>query len=121
MNTTSNASSPMQAPVSSSPIRIVIHNFVPPSKNSLKGCHWSKLVRLKNQSYVALRNALKLHSESIPSDLATGTTTTQNIFKTHLSNLESYMVTHGMSFEEKSLPKRQARRIKKEWKLRLKK
>jgi hypothetical protein len=60
-------------------------NYLPPSQNALRNCHWSMLHREKMRALLALRSALL----SMPPDHLIGTTGGLKECKTLLSKLES--------------------------------
>lgn len=70
--------------------KLILKGYVPPSQNSLRGCHWSVLHREKLRAGLALRSALT----SIPDDPSIGITPSLSKFKTYLSYLESFLMTH---------------------------
>lgn len=80
----------------SSPLKIELRGYVPNTHNQLRGCHWSVLSREKKRAGMALLNALKSHSSSMPSDPAIGTTILSKPSKTCAAMLESYLRINGL-------------------------
>lgn len=102
-------SNPSSKPI----VTMTIQGYIPPSKNSIKGSHWSVLHKEKTRAAHALKSLL----ESMDSSLMIGTTLTPKSCKTCLSELVSYMVTHGMFYKGASSLVRHTKKKKKERKL----
>jgi len=116
----SNASTQTPASVSCGGIvRITLWGYLPPTRNQLKGTHWSVLHREKARAAHALRNALESETsyfEYTANDQPIGMDTTLRSSKIVLSRLASWMTTHGMFSKGKSSHARHTRRVKSELK-----
>lgn len=79
-------------------IQILLPGYLPPSRNRLKGAHWSRLHREKLRAAAALKSAF-MCSLANP---AIGTDTMLRSCRIWLSTLESYLMTTGKHSGEKS-------------------
>lgn len=91
---------------------LVLRHYLPPTRNQLKGTHWSVLHRERNRAAIALKFTL----ESMPSDQQIGMGIISRSCKMCLDTLAFWMAIHGMYCAEESLPKRFTRKQKKEQK-----
>lgn len=98
-----------------SPVRLVIplQGYLPSTRNQLNGCHWSNLLREKKRAAFALRDALRLLSQSTPSDHATGMVGTANIYRIGALLLDSSQATDGTFYLVGCCPERFQRKSKK--------
>jgi len=118
MNSSGDSKVP-QKPSSNSMLSLWLPRHIPPTRNQLKGAHWSvyhqEMVRAADAIEGMLRIEAVLQSDSsyVADGLRTGTDTTSRNFKTCLSMLVSYRQTHGIYSKGESPPKRFTRRKKK--------
>lgn len=98
---------------------IDLRGYVPPTRNQMKGSHWSVAHKERRRAAICLLETLRLAaaqeslSESAAGAPLIGTATPSKSFKTCSSTLASWMMTHGMSFTAPSSQKRFTRKRKK--------
>lgn len=94
-------------------IVLEIPGYVPPSKNSLRGSHWSVLYQEKRRAATSLRNALASNIRSLQYGLQTTTTLGLNALQTALLRLDGYAATIGGYCTAAALAKRHTTKRKK--------
>ena len=101
------------SPASQPTLSLWLPGYIPPSMNEMLGKHWSSKHAERVRAADALEYALRFELRSEPSVPATGTTGASSKFRTALSTLDSYRVTHGIYSKGKSSPRRLARSTRK--------
>lgn len=87
-------------------VTLTVWGYVPPSQNTMKGCHWAREKKERDRALRYLLGALSCASEFSPADPAIGITTESSTFRTAYATLACWMATNGISCVERSRLKR---------------